>query len=513
MIPKTNFPPQSVSSSFPVDLPSALAERRNKTNPTRKAWVEFVFHAIVGSIVIGTLLAGYANKANAAVIYEYVPETLPSTHSEAVTDSRWGYSGSSAYIYLPQIVSGQTISSLRLLAASQSSFSGAYVNQICIFDTVTSSTRECTSTPAGPSNSLSPDPNPSTNLAGDPPGALEELQLTTPYEIDTLGSNEVVRIQITPEGGYIGGYGDDWSLGTYGDYSTVMTNELPMVLWGAGSTIPEIYISDDGSYESGGISGGANLLLTITEPEAFSSTASTTFSVGVRYQRGTAPLTGYELRLVHLASGAVDTFNFFLDPVEVGTIETIYEDVEVLYEGTYSLQATLFSGYSTSTPSLPKVKQYGQGSSMIQFAVVEPDIPFDYDSVPGYSNPSFSAESCTLDWELDFSLGDCLGYLFVPSNNSFAQYRTLTLADSFPFAYAYQLPDIKDALYNNANLEDQAITVEILGGELTFLSRDMVAAVPFAPTIREMLSAVMWFLLAYALYKMVIKAHDSNTYA
>jgi len=99
MIPKTNFPPQSISSSFPVDLPSALAERRNKTNPNRRAWAEFVFHAIVGSIVIGTLLAGYANKANAAVIYEYVPETLPSTHSEATTNSRWGYSGSSAYVY------------------------------------------------------------------------------------------------------------------------------------------------------------------------------------------------------------------------------------------------------------------------------------------------------------------------------------------------------------------------------------------------------------------------------
>lgn len=201
----------------------------------------------LGILFVGALIAP-GGAAQAAIIYSYTPPSFPSTHSEATSNSRWAYSSGATYIIIPDDLSGETIASVRVRAASSGGFTGGYIYNICIFDVNTSSTRDCSSNPGGPSNTLSPSANPSTNLAGTPPGEFEEFDMTVPYTVPTLGTGEYVRIQLQPEGNYIGFYGADWSLGVYGDYATVDTYGLPLEVGGAGSVIPEVEISNDGSF-------------------------------------------------------------------------------------------------------------------------------------------------------------------------------------------------------------------------------------------------------------------------
>ena len=149
-------------------------------------------------------------------------------------------------------------------------------------------------------------------------------------------------------------------------------------------------------------------------------------------------------------------------------------------------------------------------SEHVFFSIEMPDDAWD-GLIPGYESPSGVAEDCDINFLGTFSLSGCISYLILPDFQELQIYRSLNLADTFPFSYAYQFPVIMDAVYSNEDTAAQAITVPFMSSELTLLSRDMVAAVPFADLIRDMLSAVMWFLLAYALYRMVIKSHDSTT--
>lgn len=508
MIPNTEKPPLGVSPDFPVDLHSAAARRRTKSTPM-PGWAYYGIAILIVACLTLISAFGHAAKAHAADIYVEV------TKDDA---SSIPYAGTSGWFWIP-VVSMQSTGSLDTVCMPI----GEYGVPSAEGNPISFAVWKATTSSGFPQfedgvyyetdiNTTLPLSNTTTDL-----GEWQWLcgSFSTPIE---FSASDIFAVKGIGAGMAI--LEGDGYPSPYSYVRTVMND-------GTFSTNTSFSGSKTASYNfsvpftlSNGVPGGgefgtpgtANLMLAVTEPEAFSTTASTTFDVTIRWQRGTMPVTGYELRFTHLSSGAVDTYTFPLDPeIPQGAIETITETVELVDEGTYSLQATLFSGYSPTTPTLPKVRQYGDGSLLTQFAVVTIDTPFDYDSVPGYTNPNYSATDCELDWDLNFNVGNCLGYLFSPSNAAFAQYRTLTLANSFPFSYAYQFPTIKDALYNNASTDDQAITVEILGGELTFLSRSMVAAVPFAPLLKEMLSAVMWAFLAYALYRMVIKAHDNNT--
>lgn len=265
-------------------------------------------------------------------------------------------------------------------------------------------------------------------------------------------------------------------------------------------------------------------IIRITEPAAYSivSSTSTPFSVSFDAQinASTTQPNAYQISYRNDTTYAyVQQRGYLVDDAEYFDegLLTVSTTTLLTTEGTWSMEVVLGRGATNGTEGGPgQVTEFstiGPYFSGHRFSVVvETNVSHE---VPGASYTIFPAESCDLNLnpfeESTFNFGDCMGYLFQPPQSTWEKYGTLTLAASFPFSYAYQFGPIKDALYANENTSSQAITVDILGGTLTLLSRDMVASVPFAPTIREILSAVMWFLLAYALYRMILRVHDTHT--
>lgn len=296
--------------------------------------------------------------------------------------------------------------------------------------------------------------------------------------------------------------------------STVPTGGSTTVLGypytSAANIYRQLYFSPSSSDDT-----STSQVLRINEPASLETTASTTVSVSFDFVvSDSLPARAYEIAAERLAGGGGITYfrGELYDLVGIVTPGVVYTgetDISLPAEGTYKLSVRLLYHDGEDVNEAPVLYTVDVGKSLVFSAVV-----VDYvagASVPGRSYVIYPPESCEISWDTGFNFGDCMGYLFSPGPDAWTKYSTLTLRNSFPFSYVYQFPAIKDALYANENTADQAITVSILGGTLTFLSRDMVAAVPFAPLIREMLSAVMWFLLVYSLYTMVLRSHDNHT--
>jgi len=103
-------------------------------------------------------------------------------------------------------------------------------------------------------------------------------------------------------------------------------------------------------------------------------------------------------------------------------------------------------------------------------------------------------------------------FLFYPAGDTVAQFNTLTLSDRFPFAYAYQVSTIRNAIFNSPQTASSTIQVSTPIGDMTFLSASMMAAVPFASLIKTLLSAVMWFMCVLVIYRRVLASHDNTTH-
>jgi len=132
-------------------------------------------------------------------------------------------------------------------------------------------------------------------------------------------------------------------------------------------------------------------------------------------------------------------------------------------------------------------------------------------TVESFGYVIYDASSCEIDFT-DFNFGDCMGYLFQPPPDAFNKYQTLTLATRFPFSYIYQFDDITTAVYNQGSVASSSISTTVEGfGTITFISYDMVDAVPFGEFIKTLIRAFIWFLVGYTLYRMIIKMYDTQT--
>lgn len=140
-----------------------------------------------------------------------------------------------------------------------------------------------------------------------------------------------------------------------------------------------------------------------------------------------------------------------------------------------------------------------------------------YDGTIGYSDVSTSRGLSTLpEFECSIaSMSGCLKnafvWLFYPAADTVAQFNNLTLSNRFPFAYAYQVNDIRNALFNTTQTASSTISVSTPIGNMTFLSAASMASVPFAGLIKTLLSAVMWFMAVMVIYRRILASHDNQT--
>jgi len=100
-------------------------------------------------------------------------------------------------------------------------------------------------------------------------------------------------------------------------------------------------------------------------------------------------------------------------------------------------------------------------------------------------------------------------WLFVPSQESLDNFKNLTLQNSFPFSYLYDMPVLYDDAFNHSA---QSITISIPWGSHTFtlLSTSMLEAISFQSLVRTIMGALCIFMTALFLYHKILKVHDQG---
>jgi len=125
----------------------------------------------------------------------------------------------------------------------------------------------------------------------------------------------------------------------------------------------------------------------------------------------------------------------------------------------------------------------------------------------------YKYKDCSLT-QFDNCFTNAFIYLFTPpleSLNIFSQIND-NLSQKFPFAYVYDFSAIFTTIYNTEQSQTADISIPFAdAGEITLLSSEMLSEVPFSGLIRDSLAALLWFFLAYTLYRRSLTVFNSNT--
>jgi len=125
----------------------------------------------------------------------------------------------------------------------------------------------------------------------------------------------------------------------------------------------------------------------------------------------------------------------------------------------------------------------------------------------------YKYKDCSLT-QFDNCFTNAFIYLFSPSLESLNIFSQINdgLSLKFPFAYVYDFSAIFTTIYNTEQSQTADISIPFAqAGEITLLSSEMLSEVPFSGLIRDSLAALLWFFLAYTLYRRSLTVFNSNT--
>jgi len=102
-----------------------------------------------------------------------------------------------------------------------------------------------------------------------------------------------------------------------------------------------------------------------------------------------------------------------------------------------------------------------------------------------------------------------LNWAFLPSDASLQSFSDLTLENTFPFSYLYDVTNLYDEAFGGT-ATDFELTIPFGESEITIISTDMLEAISFQSLVRTIMGAIMIFMTAMLIYKRVMRIHDNN---
>jgi len=123
--------------------------------------------------------------------------------------------------------------------------------------------------------------------------------------------------------------------------------------------------------------------------------------------------------------------------------------------------------------------------------------------------PQYTCNNSALFGDMICFLKNFATWLFLPSQTTLARFGTLTLENSFPFSYIYDMGVLYDDAFNQS-ASSFDITIPFGSGTITLLSTAKLNAVPFQGLVRTILGAICLFFTAMFIYRKIIKVHDST---
>lgn len=126
--------------------------------------------------------------------------------------------------------------------------------------------------------------------------------------------------------------------------------------------------------------------------------------------------------------------------------------------------------------------------------------PFINDISTVFLNPSFSFLGC---------VKSAFTWAFIPTEESMNQFSTLTLSNSEPFSYVYDIGNAYDELFSNTGSMEYAVSADTDAlGTINFISASQISAIPYSSTIKTILGYLLWFFTGMFIYRILLRVHD-----
>lgn len=123
-------------------------------------------------------------------------------------------------------------------------------------------------------------------------------------------------------------------------------------------------------------------------------------------------------------------------------------------------------------------------------------------TIDGYTSILDPATECSLT-ELASCLQIFVTWAFVPSQETLNQFASLTLENSAPFSYLYDIQNVWDELLNTAQTQTLDLEVTTGIGNITFISEDMLNDIPMSATVRTILGYLLWLMTAFTIFRII----------
>lgn len=147
----------------------------------------------------------------------------------------------------------------------------------------------------------------------------------------------------------------------------------------------------------------------------------------------------------------------------------------------------------------------------------------DYESTLNYtmsvSSDFYLATSTTLGGCSGLDLGcyisNSFQYIFTPDAQIVSKFKSITLASSTPFSYAYDMGTLRNELFNTSTTSVLSISIPFhfqgtSTATLTLISKSLIEAVPFNAQLRLLLGFLLWIGLGLLIYEQILGVHDNT---
>lgn len=269
-------------------------------------------------------------------------------------------------------------------------------------------------------------------------------------------------------------------------------------------------------------------VITVIQPSLYATTTNT-FDVEFDAIIGatSTPDNAYHITYVNdLTRSFTEQYGYLGDagytggnnPFRIATTSTLSQD------GTYTMSVSLGIGSSNGV----------EGGSYTNEPIdnFQPDTGSFYDGwkfsvnvsdnttvveFGGLVQSTYASTTCQINFLGTFDLNGCVNYLLTPTPETMMKFKSLTLANSAPFSYAYQLGTLTNLLFTSATSPNATSSVSVTVGDgpnawnITFISKAMLQASPLAAPVKAIITSLLFFMMALAVYHKVIKVHDNQT--
>jgi len=253
------------------------------------------------------------------------------------------------------------------------------------------------------------------------------------------------------------------------------------------------------------------------------TTSTTTVTVGGTYfnNDSLAPVQSVTLKVTN-QQPPYDSLQFNFPAYVSGS--SAFSTTTELAQGDWSLLATL--NFASSTK--PNADTVAKSFKLAQFHVIEA-VEDNYYS-GGFVNETGEndiADECTATVasstaSLPSKLGcyaqqgfeKVISKLFMPSAESVNLLKTLNaeVSGKFPFAYVYDMSQMRNEIFDSPTTASTTVGVNVEGfGQITFLSKPMLEAVPYAGLVKTILGFLLWLMGIEYIYIRTLRAHDKTS--